>query len=510
MNNNAYQRRSWRVPLPNEGATRALAGQITALVGAGDLLTLSGELGSGKTTFARYLIRLLLGDEGLEVPSPTYTLMQIYEGPSFPIVHADLYRLRGPDELSELGWDEASEGALVLVEWVDRAGDRAPADRLDIEFCMTDDNSDGARIAHITPYGGFEPRLQRILAIHDLLQSTGWADARRVHMTGDASARSYERLVKPGGSALLMISPARRDGPAIRAGKPYSALAHLAEDIRPFIAIGGALAELGLSAPRILGVDMESGLAVLEDLGPGLVVNDNGPIVERYAEAVAVLARLHSQDLPSSAPLPDGTRHVIPRYDLQALLIEAELLIDWYAIESPASNFDSISRIRYNEMWTRALKPLEDGHTTWTLRDYHSPNLIWLPAREGMRRVGVIDFQDCVIGHPAYDLVSLLQDARVTVPNAMELRLLTLYAQLRRGQGENFDMSSFARAYALLGAQRATKILGIFARLDRRDQKPQYLQHIPRVETYLAKNLEHPALAEVKAWYKANVPHIFA
>ena len=510
MNNNAYQRRSWRVPLPNEGATRALAGQITALVGAGDLLTLSGELGSGKTTFARYLIRLLLGDEGLEVPSPTYTLMQIYEGPSFPIVHADLYRLRGPDELSELGWDEASEGALVLVEWVDRAGDRAPADRLDIEFCMTDDNSDGARIAHITPYGGFEPRLQRILAIHDLLQSTGWADARRVHMTGDASARSYERLVKPGGSALLMISPARRDGPAIRAGKPYSALAHLAEDIRPFIAIGGALAELGLSAPRILGVDMESGLAVLEDLGPGLVVNDNGPIVERYAEAVAVLADLHGRRLPTSVPLPNGETYAIPPYDLPALLIEAELLIDWYAIESPASETGSISRIRFNEMWARALTPLGEEPATWSLRDYHSPNLIWLPEREGLKRVGLIDFQDCVLGHPAYDLVSLLQDARITVHDDMELKLLSHYARLRRAQGEPFDMALFARAYALLGAQRATKILGIFARLDRRDQKPQYQRHVPRVERYLAKNLAHSALAEIRAWYQVNAPNILA
>ena len=147
--------------------------------------------------------------------------------------------------------------------------------------------------------------------------------------------------------------------------------------------------------------------------------------------------------------------------------------------------------------------------TVWTLRDFHSPNLLWLAAREGIAKVGVLDFQDCVLGHPAYDVVSLLQDARVDVLEEEEVNLLAYYASLRREGGASFDIAGFLRAYAILGAQRATKILGIFARLDERDHKPQYLAHMPRVENYLGRNLRHPALAELKYWYEENLPRIF-
>ncbi len=146
------------------------------------------------------------------------------------------------------------------------------------------------------------------------------------------------------------------------------------------------------------------------------------------------------------------------------------------------------------DLWREALAGAIPDRPTWTLRDYHSPNLIWLPERDGLERVGLIDFQDAVMGHPAYDVASLLQDARVDASAEFELRLLGLYARERRGRDPAFDVGAFATAYALLAAQRATKILGIFARLDRRDGKPGYLAHLPRIEGYLARNLAHPAL----------------
>lgn len=508
MESSAASETTWRVKLSRESATRALAREVMGFVGANDLVTLTGDLGAGKTTFARYLIRALLENDALEVPSPTFTLMQVYEGPKFPIVHADLYRIARPDELVELGWDEAADGALVLVEWVDRAGDRIPPDRLDIKFSLAPELGEDVRIAEMIAHGAFKPRLARAKAIHDLLKSTGWANARRAFMLGDASTRAYERLHRGDESAVLMISPPRPDGPAIRDGLPYSTLAHLAEDIRPFIAIGNGLTDLGYSAPRILGADIGNGLALLEDLGGGVVVDDNGPIPERYMEATAALADLHRRALPTRLPLPNGDTYDIPAYDTRAYLIEIELIVDWYALETPASMHDSVSRIRFLDMWSRALGQIDASQTTWTLRDYHSPNLIWLPERSGLNRVGIIDFQDCVIGHPAYDLASLLQDARVTVHDDLELKLLSHYARLRRADDPNFNMASFARSYALLGAQRATKILGIFARLDQRDRKPQYLKHIPRIERYLAKNLAHPALAEVREWFQTHLPHI--
>ncbi len=499
---------TWRVKLANEGATRALAREVASFVGANDLVTLSGEIGAGKTTFARHLIRAVLGDDDVEVPSPTFTLMQVYAGPNFPVVHADLYRISNPDEIAELGWSEVADGALVAVEWIERAGDKLPADRLDIRFSLAPSAGEGVRLAEISAHGGFEPRLRRARAIHALLRTVGWSSARRAHMSGDASARLYERLVKPEASAVLMISPPRVDASTVQHATPYSKTARLAEDIKPFLAIGAALLEMGYSAPKILGVDVENGLAVLEDLGATGVVDENGPIPERYAEAVSVLADMHSRDMPTVVPLPDGGQYRVPFYDLDAYRVEAELLIDWYAISTPASMFNAASRRPYADMWLNALGKLRVDRPTWTLRDYHSPNLIWLADREGLDRVGIIDFQDCVLGHPAYDVVSLLQDARVTVPDDLEIRLLSRYARERRGKEPDFDMARFAEAYAVLGAQRAAKILGVFARLDKRDMKPQYLAHLPRVEAYLAKNLAHPALAETRAWFKAHVPAV--
>jgi aminoglycoside/choline kinase family phosphotransferase len=166
------------------------------------------------------------------------------------------------------------------------------------------------------------------------------------------------------------------------------------------------------------------------------------------------------------------------------------------------------ARAEFVNLWSECLTEVLAGPTTWTLRDYHSPNLIWLPGRHGIQRIGLIDFQDAVLGHPAYDVASLLQDARVTVPADLELKLISLYARERRAIDPHFDVAAFARAYAIMGAQRATKVLGIFARLDKRDGKPQYLRHLSRIETYLARNLSHPALSKLRGWYETYLPRL--
>jgi N-acetylmuramate 1-kinase len=199
-------------------------------------------------------------------------------------------------------------------------------------------------------------------------------------------------------------------------------------------------------------------------------------------------------------PLVNG-HYRIPAYDLDALLIEVELLVDWYAPHVAKATLSSGTRATFANLWRQVLVEIALARPSWTLRDFHSPNLIWLAEREGVARVGLVDFQDCVMGHPAYDVASLLQDARVTVPDDLELKLLGAYARLRKQVDPNFDMITFARAYAILGAQRATKVLGIFTRLDKRDHKPWYHAHMPRVETYLRKNLNHPALANLRSWY---------
>ncbi|MGA2124732.1 MAG: tRNA (adenosine(37)-N6)-threonylcarbamoyltransferase complex ATPase subunit type 1 TsaE [Xanthobacteraceae bacterium] len=493
--------------LPNEQATRRLAGDVAAMLAPGDMVTLSGDLGAGKTAFARAVIRRLAGDERLEVPSPTFTLIQSYPLPRLPVVHADLYRVADAAELDELGLEDAAEGAAVLLEWPDRAGDRLPADRLDIAFTLAPSLGLNARNVEITGHGAFAARLERLRTIRGFLDQAGFGDAERHHLQGDASTRAYERLERNGRSAVLMNAPRRPDGPAIRDGLPYSAIAHLAEDVKPFVAVARALRERGFSAPDIYAADLAEGLLILEDLGSAAVVAGDppAPIEERYAAAVDVLVALHGADLPAVVAVAPQVEHRLPSYDVNAFLIEVELALDWYFPFRGVALLGG-ARLEFSALWHQALGRATSVPPTWVLRDYHSPNLLWLAEREGLARVGLLDFQDAQLGPPAYDVVSLLQDARVDVPEQLELTLLARYAKARHAADPQFKLAEFVELYATLGAQRATKLLGIFARLDRRDLKPQYLRHLPRVWRYLCRSLSHPSLALLKEWYDRHVP----
>jgi aminoglycoside/choline kinase family phosphotransferase len=304
-----------------------------------------------------------------------------------------------------------------------------------------------------------------------------------------------------------MNSPKRADGPPVRNGKSYSAIAHLAESVTPFVAMTQALRRYGLSAPAIFAADREAGLLVIEDLGDELVVAGDpvAPVQMRYEAATDLLAELHCEQLPTVVPVEPGIDYPLPLYDLDALLIEVELLLDWY-LPKLEVKISEAKREGYRALWREALLPVTSEAHTWVLRDFHSPNLLWLPEREGTSRVGLLDFQDAVLGPAAFDVASLLQDARVDVPEELEIALLSRYTRARRSANAAFDAPAFVRAYATLAAQRASKILGIFARLERRDHKPQYLRHLPRVWAYLQRSLAHPALAPLAAWYRANVP----
>jgi len=498
---------SFSAALEDEQATGRLMVDIAAQIEAGDLITLSGDLGAGKTTFARALIRYLAGDDNVEVPSPTFTLMQAYELPRFNLVHADLYRLSGPGELAELGFEDAAEDAVTLLEWPDRAGGQLPPNRIDVALTLAPRQGETFRHARVTGYGTGAARAERIAVIRRFLARNGFGLAARRHMQGDASSRSYERLTLGSASFILMNSPRRPDGPVIHNGKTYSAIAHLAEDVTPFVAMALALRERGFSAPEILAADRDAGLLVIEDVGSQQVVMDGAPIEARYEVAADLLAQLHREPVHDLLPVEPGVGYEVPRYDLDALLIEVELLLDWYLPKLNARISDA-KRDNYLSLWRDALMPVATGTTTWVLRDYHSPNLMWLPAREGTARVGLLDFQDALMGSPAYDLASLLQDARVDVPEMMEIALLSRYTRARLMADPKFDAAAFARAYATLAAQRASKILGIFARLEKRDGKPQYLRHLPRVWTYLQRSLAHPALGPLNSWYKINVPKL--
>ncbi len=289
----------------------------------------------------------------------------------------------------------------MLVEWADRAGESLPADRLDVGFIFEPEEGPEHRVAVITGYGAWAQRVSLMKAIERLLTNAGWRDATREFMLGDASVRAYERLRRESGqTAVLMISPARPDGPPVRYGKPYSAIARLAEDVKAFVAMSNGLRSEGFSAPEILASDLKSGLLLTEDFGHETVLVEGKPAADRYLVAAELLAKLHLKSLPDRLPVAEGIEHRIPPYDLDALLIEVELLLDWYLPHRGRSGLSASARGQFVNGWKSILTDVTAGPRTWVLRDYHSPNLMWLPDREGTDRIGLIDFQDAVLGPP--------------------------------------------------------------------------------------------------------------
>jgi N-acetylmuramate 1-kinase len=499
---------TFSVALPNETATAHLMADLALLIGPGDVVTLSGDLGAGKTAAARAMIRYLASDDELEVPSPTFTLAQTYDLPALPLIHADLYRINNASELEEIGLSPLPEGMVALIEWPERAPDALPTDRIDIALSHRPALGSTARAAEITGYGTAASIVERLKALREFLEQAGHGESRRQRMPGDASIRSYARLVREDVVYILMNSPKRPDGLPVYAGKSYSAAVHLAEDVKPWVAIANGLRSRGLSAPKIHHADLDAGFLITEDFGTDVVVEGDPPqpMPERYESATDMLAALHREPLPETLPLAPQITYPIPVFDTDAMLVEMGLMLEWY-LPDRGAEVSAELRAQFVAMWRDLLdSKAMVAAKTWVMRDFHSPNIIWLGDRADIARVGIIDFQDAVLGPGAYDLVSLLQDARIDVPEQLELTLLTRYIKARRAADENFDPAAFAELYAIMSAQRNTRLLGTFARLNRRDGKPQYLKHQPRIWTYLTRSLAHPALSGFREWYLANVP----
>lgn len=497
-----------RLSLDTEAATARLAEAVAASARAGDAILLEGDLGAGKTTFARAFLRAVADDETLEVPSPTFTLLQIYDLPRLRVAHIDLYRLADPQELDELGLDDYSGDGVVIVEWPERGGDRFGGDCLHIVLETGADPD--KRLATLTADGSWADRLDRLVAVRTTLAGLGYEDWHRRFLKGDASTRRYERLDKGDDKAVLMDSPAMPDPGT--GTVPYSRIAHLAEAVTPFVAIADALKAHGFSTPDIRTSDLGEGILVLEDLGTDTVLDDGGrPVQDRYCAALDVLAALHRLDLPDHAEVAPGLIHHLPRYDLGAFMAEVDLMPAWFArLATGGSALPEAALDTYRTLWRDLLFDLTDPdrHGAWVLRDYHSPNLMWLADRDDFARVGLLDIQDAVIGPAAYDVASLIFDARVDIPERMRRELYAYYIAERQIADPAFDVEAFDCDFAILAVQRTTKILGIFARLYLRDGKPDYLAHFPRLSAYLEAALTHPVLAGLKLWYDTHLPHV--
>ncbi|MBZ9749179.1 tRNA (adenosine(37)-N6)-threonylcarbamoyltransferase complex ATPase subunit type 1 TsaE [Mesorhizobium sp. CO1-1-7] len=486
--------------LADETQTARLGEDLALALRVGDVLALKGDLGAGKSTLARALIRALADDAGLEVPSPTFTLVQSYDT-RVPVHHFDLYRLSSAAELDELGFEEALAQGAALIEWPERADGYLPKATVLIELVQ---HGEG-RLARLSGQGVTFDRVARSLAMRGFLESAGWGQARRRHFIGDASARSYEIVTLVGEAPrVLMNSPRLVLGPPVRDGKPYAVIAHTAQSVSAFVAIDRALLAAGVAVPRIDAQDLDQGFLLLEHLGSEGFLDGNGePVAERYEAAAELLAMMHGKAWPHRMEAAPGVVHDVPPFDRDAMLIEADLLIDWYVPAISGEPASEALRSGYHKIWNALLDRLQGSEYTLMLRDFHSPNIIWRGERSGLDRLGIVDVQDALIGPCAYDVASLAMDARVTMAPEIEKRTLDAYVAARHAAG-GFDEESFLEAYAIMAAQRNSKILGIFVRLEKRDGKPYYLRHLPRIRDYLRRALSHPTLADLRDFYSAH------
>lgn len=348
----------------------------------------------------------------------------------------------------------------------------------------------------------------------EFLRAAGLADARREPLSGDASTRAYERLHTASGASLIFMdqppsletAPCPPDAsPAQRAALGYNALARLAAGrVDAFIATAGWLREQGLSAPAIVAADPRAGLAVLEDLGDDLFARlieagqDEAPL---YDAAIEALVRLHATTPPDVLTY-DGVSWPLLTYDETALATADGVLIEWLPKLKPQLSFGPDAVAEWEAVWAPIRRYGDANATVFCHRDYHAENLLWLPGRVGPQRVGLLDFQDALKAHPAWDLSMLLHDARRQVTPQREEACLDLYFRLR----PDLDRAAFLADYHSLGALNVVRILGIFARLTTRDGKPRYATLMPRLWGYLDRCLADPALAGLRAWLDRHVP----
>lgn len=488
------------VRLADEASTILLGEDLVLAVGKGDWIALSGDLGAGKSTLARAFLRALADDPNLEVPSPTFTLVQSYEL-RIAAAHFDLYRLGDASELDELGFDEALACGVCLVEWPEMADDLLPTERISLKL----EHSGSGRVATITAPEPQLKRIERVLTIRKFLDQHNYQGAHRRFLTGDASTRAYETIITTGQKKLILMDwPRPAEGPAVLDGKPYPRVVHLALDPYPFVAVDEYLREIGLAAPEILYVDYQQGLLLTEYLGDDGPLDAEGqPVADRYREAVVCLGFLHSHEMRQNLLIKDsaasGHIHHIPDFDATAMKMEARLLLDWHLPWKRGRPASDAERAEYLSIWDDLIGEIGSAEKSLLLRDFHSPNIIWRPEEAGMRRVGLIDFQDAMIGPTAYDLASLIQDARVDIPKSLAEQMMIDYVTLRRALGP-FDQPSFMKAWSIMAAQRNCKLAGLWVRLLERDGKPGYLKNMPRTLGYLATALAHEALAPLRDW----------
>lgn len=349
--------------------------------------------------------------------------------------------------------------------------------------------------------------------IDAFLVAAGWGDGQRQPLNADASTRRYERIRRGTNSVMLMDAPIVEGVPCpvdadddARLDLGWNAISRLAASrVEAFAAVSSWLNAIGLSAPKVAAQDLSMGFALLEDLGDDLYTKSiarGASEAELYAAAASVLARVHREPVPSRLPYEGGEWPVLS-FDYLALTANVDLFAEWAPQRYVDFRMTDAQRLRWERVRENLIARAEDLPRALILRDTHAENLIWLPKREGLARVGLLDFQDAVLGWGEWDMSMLLQDARRDVSPQAREAAITAYLE-----GTGGDRATFDERLSILGAMNLMRIVGIFSRLVVRDHKPRYDDFQPRTQRLLAQSLEHPSLGEARDFIEAVAPHM--
>ncbi|MDG2187302.1 MAG: tRNA (adenosine(37)-N6)-threonylcarbamoyltransferase complex ATPase subunit type 1 TsaE [Hyphomicrobiales bacterium] len=473
-----------------------LAKTISSNLEKGDIIALIGEIGSGKTTLSKFLINQLTSIEINQINSPTFNLYQSYNKNNVLVNHYDFYRIEKYQDLDEIDLEDSYKNGITIIEWADKYINALTQDYIEIH--LTEKLS--YREYKITPKGKLRKRIKNINSLDNFLKKTNLKINKLEDIYGDASKRKYCRLHLEDKTLILMDSSQEKK--KINPTK-------LSTSISDYIHICKYLEKINIRVPELFYTDIKREYLIEEDFGDlkysHIISKEN--FKELYQPAIDTLLHISEIHHPNNLEV-NGKTYDIPEYDKKIYLNEVEIFIKFYWPFIKGTICTSAIEKEFMDIWNELLIKISSDKSL-VLRDFHSPNLMLLKDEENHKKCGVIDFQDALLGHPIYDLVSLCQDARITISEEEETFLIETYKSKFNFNNYQFDRSNFIDHYCILGTQRSMKILGIFARLSILDSRNDYLVHMPRVINYIKRNMQNSNLSDLSKWLDLNFKEEF-
>lgn len=473
-----------------------LAKELAPLLNVGGVMTLNGQIGAGKTTLAKLIIQQLTQTPLEDIVSPTFNLYHTYNKGSLEIAHYDFYRIESEMELHEIDLNESFTDKICIIEWADKFKDLLPKDRIEIFINHTKNK----RVYRINPLGKFREVVSNRARIENFLVGLDINFTELQRLPGDASKRNYYRVMSSDNTMILMDATQESD---------IKSKTGLNNGIDDFIKIQEYLDSIEVRVPKLIVRNKIDSIILEEDLGEyaytDMLTKEN--YQKLYNPAIKTLIHISNINHPKNIST-SSRPHYLKEFDLDIYLNEAETFIDYYWPFIHGKQCNADKKREFTHIMAEVYSNLTNDKTLM-LRDFHSPNLLFLENENGFRKCAVIDFQDALFGHPLYDLVSLTNDARITIDEYQEKYLIGLYKKDFPFKNFQFDDSSFMQQYHILGVQRSIKILGIFARLAILETNQNYLVHMPRVICYIKRIMQSGSVQTLACWLNQNFKETF-